>query len=303
MNNPKPKSMMGAKRMSYSQSSLALKTERDSELSSDIDLDESDDLDSEISFEADFDLTNSDQENRKSSELKLPTDGHNKGNNSIHSKSSEGHSESLEDGRGASYMHLSLHEDRFSSSSSSVKGCESNCTIERIGRHPRKVFTNTRERWRQQNVTGAFAELRRLVPTYPPDRKLSKNEILRLAIRYIRLLSSVLEWQDSHVQEKSTSSISRHSITSSQLHAFNFRIYYGDECDSHPLKHIVDAGENANSSTSLSSTCRRNGRERHWKVSTNGDSISVHPNNNPEFPVEVKRERDESGTSYATNSD
>ncbi|KAK3881094.1 hypothetical protein Pcinc_014445 [Petrolisthes cinctipes] len=59
----------------------------------------------------------------------------------------------------------------------------------------RKVFTNTRERWRQQNVSGAFAELRRLVPTHPPDKKLSKNEILRLTIRYIKLLNSVLEWQ------------------------------------------------------------------------------------------------------------
>lgn len=47
----------------------------------------------------------------------------------------------------------------------------------------RKVFTNTRERWRQQNVSGAFAELRKLVPTHPPDKKLSKNEILRNAIK------------------------------------------------------------------------------------------------------------------------
>lgn len=61
---------------------------------------------------------------------------------------------------------------------------------------PRKVFTNTRERYRQQNVSSAFTELRRLVPTYPPDRKLSKNEILRLAIRYIKLLISVKEWQE-----------------------------------------------------------------------------------------------------------
>ncbi|KAH9366249.1 hypothetical protein HPB48_008331 [Haemaphysalis longicornis] len=52
-----------------------------------------------------------------------------------------------------------------------------------------------RERWRQQNVNGAFADLRRLVPTHPPDKKLSKNEILRLAIRYIRLLSSILDYQ------------------------------------------------------------------------------------------------------------
>lgn len=55
--------------------------------------------------------------------------------------------------------------------------------------------SNSRERWRQQNVSGAFAELRKLVPTYPPEKKLSKNEILRLAIKYIKLLSSVLDWQ------------------------------------------------------------------------------------------------------------
>nr|SVE75375.1 EOG090X0D01 [Daphnia dolichocephala] len=60
---------------------------------------------------------------------------------------------------------------------------------------PRKTFSNSRERWRQQNVSGAFSELRKLVPTYPPEKKLSKNEILRLAIKYIRLLSNVLDWQ------------------------------------------------------------------------------------------------------------
>lgn len=42
---------------------------------------------------------------------------------------------------------------------------------------------HSREKWRQKNVADAFEELRRLVPTYPPDKKLSKNEILRMAIR------------------------------------------------------------------------------------------------------------------------
>lgn len=51
------------------------------------------------------------------------------------------------------------------------------------GQVVRKIFTNSRERWRQQNVSGAFAELRKLVPTHPPDKKLSKNEILRMAIK------------------------------------------------------------------------------------------------------------------------
>ncbi|XP_050315889.1 uncharacterized protein LOC126750353 [Anthonomus grandis grandis] len=62
----------------------------------------------------------------------------------------------------------------------------------------KKIFTNSRERWRQQNVSGAFAELRKLVPTHPPDKKLSKNEILRMAIRYIRLLTNVLDWQQTN---------------------------------------------------------------------------------------------------------
>ncbi|CAG2101794.1 unnamed protein product, partial [Medioppia subpectinata] len=60
----------------------------------------------------------------------------------------------------------------------------------------RRIFTNSRERWRQQNVNGAFADLRRLVPTYPADKKLSKNEILRLAIKYIKLLMAVLDYQN-----------------------------------------------------------------------------------------------------------
>ncbi|RVE73768.1 hypothetical protein OJAV_G00034540 [Oryzias javanicus] len=60
----------------------------------------------------------------------------------------------------------------------------------------RRIFTNSRERWRQQNVNGAFSELRRLIPTHPPDRKLSKNEILRLALRYIRFLDQLLTDQD-----------------------------------------------------------------------------------------------------------
>uniref|UniRef100_A0A8C2X6D5 Stem cell protein n=1 Tax=Cyclopterus lumpus TaxID=8103 RepID=A0A8C2X6D5_CYCLU len=59
-----------------------------------------------------------------------------------------------------------------------------------------RVSTNGRERCRQQNVNGAFGELRRLVPTHPPDRKLSKNQVLRLALRYISFLDQVLTDQE-----------------------------------------------------------------------------------------------------------
>ncbi|XP_050023231.1 transcription factor Atoh7-like isoform X1 [Dermacentor andersoni] len=87
--------------------------------------------------------------------------------------------------------------------SSSTSGSSS--SHRRPRKATRRMFTNRyahdRERWRQQNVNGAFADLRRLVPTHPPDKKLSKNEILRLAIRYIRLLSSILDYQRRRDQQ------------------------------------------------------------------------------------------------------
>ncbi|XP_078285533.1 uncharacterized protein LOC144610598 [Rhinoraja longicauda] len=60
----------------------------------------------------------------------------------------------------------------------------------------RRMFTNSRERWRQQNVNGAFSDLRGLIPTHPPDKKLSKNEILRLAMKYIHFLVELVDDQN-----------------------------------------------------------------------------------------------------------
>lgn len=50
-----------------------------------------------------------------------------------------------------------------------------------------------RERIRVEAFNVAFAELRKLLPTLPPDKKLSKIEILRLAICYISYLNHVLD--------------------------------------------------------------------------------------------------------------
>uniref|UniRef100_A0A8P0PJ54 TAL bHLH transcription factor 2 n=4 Tax=Canis lupus TaxID=9612 RepID=A0A8P0PJ54_CANLF len=76
------------------------------------------------------------------------------------------------------------------------RGCGSRLpapgSARRTSNMTRKIFTNTRERWRQQNVNSAFAKLRKLIPTHPPDKKLSKNETLRLAMRYINFLVKVL---------------------------------------------------------------------------------------------------------------
>lgn len=62
----------------------------------------------------------------------------------------------------------------------------------------RRNFTNSRERWRQHHVNMAFGELRKLLPTYPPDKKLSKHDILKLSMKYITFLSTVLKEMDSN---------------------------------------------------------------------------------------------------------
>lgn len=49
------------------------------------------------------------------------------------------------------------------------------------------------ERVRVEAFNVAFTELRKLLPTLPPDKKLSKIEILKLAICYIAYLNHVLE--------------------------------------------------------------------------------------------------------------
>lgn len=42
--------------------------------------------------------------------------------------------------------------------------------------------SDEREKFRQKNVSEAFEQLRNLVPA-PPNKKLSKHEILKMAIR------------------------------------------------------------------------------------------------------------------------
>lgn len=53
---------------------------------------------------------------------------------------------------------------------------------------PKRGQANKRERVRTENVNAGFENLRKLIPTDPEDRKLSKIEVLRLATSYINHL-------------------------------------------------------------------------------------------------------------------
>ena len=61
---------------------------------------------------------------------------------------------------------------------------------------PRKSY-NSRERERQQSVNSAFNDLRQILPCHPPDKKLSKHEILRQAIKYIKILEEIMNFQSN----------------------------------------------------------------------------------------------------------
>ncbi|XP_037301926.1 uncharacterized protein LOC119192194 [Manduca sexta] len=154
-----------------------------------------------------------------------------------------------------------------------------------IIRAPRKLFTNCRERWRQQNVSGAFAELRRLVPTHPPDKKLSKNEILRMAIRYIGLLCEVLEWQKTHGlsmnKENSASlAIKCESPLSPQSRRLLLkRPYYEDEG---PRAKVFDSdqrcGNEENEETIFRRSCQRTSISTRTEIIFGKDHLRVFKN-------------------------
>ncbi|KAK4469086.1 hypothetical protein MN116_006674 [Schistosoma mekongi] len=74
---------------------------------------------------------------------------------------------------------------------------------------PNTLLLDSRERQRQRSVNQAFAALRCILPTHPPDKKLSKHEILRLSIKYIHILESILKYQDE-VEESSPVSCVSH---------------------------------------------------------------------------------------------
>lgn len=82
--------------------------------------------------------------------------------------------------------------DTKPTSGSAVASMSSHCG-ERRDLHLRiKHVMNAKERNRNASVNDAFLMLRRLIPTQPLNRKLSKIETLRLATSYIAHLNSVL---------------------------------------------------------------------------------------------------------------
>jgi hypothetical protein len=56
----------------------------------------------------------------------------------------------------------------------------------------RRIEANARERTRVHTISAAFDTLRRAIPAYSHNQKLSKLSVLRIACSYIMTLSHVL---------------------------------------------------------------------------------------------------------------
>lgn len=90
------------------------------------------------------------------------------------------------------------HHSRATTAATGTTAASSSSSRQERRKHRRatekyRTAHATRERVRVEAFNTAFGELRQLLPTLPPDKKLSKIEILRLAICYIAFLNHVLE--------------------------------------------------------------------------------------------------------------
>lgn len=61
----------------------------------------------------------------------------------------------------------------------------------------RRIEANARERTRVHTISAAFDTLRRSIPSYSHNQKLSKLSVLRIACSYIMTLSSIVNDEPS----------------------------------------------------------------------------------------------------------
>ncbi|XP_050299113.1 transcription factor ATOH8 [Anthonomus grandis grandis] len=69
----------------------------------------------------------------------------------------------------------------------------------------RRIEANARERTRVHTISAAFDTLRKAVPSYSHNQKLSKLSVLRIACSYIMTLSSLVQEEESGSAEANTS--------------------------------------------------------------------------------------------------
>ncbi|XP_077203996.1 transcription factor ATOH7 [Paroedura picta] len=81
--------------------------------------------------------------------------------------------------------------------------CVAKCGSERLeNAAKRRLAANARERRRMQGLNTAFDRLRKVVPQWGQDKKLSKYETLQMALSYIMALTRILAEAERYNAEK-----------------------------------------------------------------------------------------------------
>ncbi|CAH0548768.1 unnamed protein product [Brassicogethes aeneus] len=91
-----------------------------------------------------------------------------------------------------------LVSSRLSRSGSQNSGHSNKKTRRRVATIAQRRAANIRERRRMFNLNEAFDKLRRKVPTFAYEKRLSRIETLRLAITYISFMSELLHGHPDH---------------------------------------------------------------------------------------------------------
>ncbi|KFP03867.1 protein atonal homolog 7 [Calypte anna] len=82
-------------------------------------------------------------------------------------------------------------------------GCVVKCNSERMeNAAKRRLAANARERRRMQGLNTAFDRLRKVVPQWGQDKKLSKYETLQMALSYIMALTRILAEAERYSTER-----------------------------------------------------------------------------------------------------
>ena len=106
--------------------------------------------------------------------------------------------------------HSSAEKDAFSSTTvSSTTNCSTPTAVVKSSRPRRRIASvaqrraaNIRERRRMFNLNSAFDRLRKKVPTFAYEKRLSRIDTLRLAMTYIRFMTDIINETDAGVESK-----------------------------------------------------------------------------------------------------
>ena len=105
----------------------------------------------------------------------------------------------------------------ISSSSSSFKSAAQTPKRKRKTTPAQRVAANVRERRRMCSLNASFDKLRKRVPAFPHEKRLSRIQTLRLAMYYISFMTELLTGQDIYVLMKQQQTMREQQLQSMEV--------------------------------------------------------------------------------------